>query len=61
MVLWNFDLLWQNYGTIGKNVVLWKNIWCHGKNYGTMEKNGTIMKTMELQSTIKNVLDCKNL
>ena len=32
MVLWNFDLLLENYGTNGKK------IWYYGKNYGTMEK-----------------------
>ena len=30
MVLWNFDLLWENYGTFEKTMVLWK------KNYGTL-------------------------
>ena len=24
MVLWNFVLLWENYGTMEKNMVLWK-------------------------------------
>ena len=44
----NFDLLWKNYGTIEKTMVLWKNLRYYtenyetliydGKNYGTMEK-----------------------
>ena len=32
MVLWNFDLLWKNCGSMEKTMVLWE------KNYGTMEK-----------------------
>ena len=24
MVIWNFDLLWKHYGTMEKNMVLWK-------------------------------------
>ena len=35
MVVWNFDLLWKNYGIMEK-------IWYYGKNYAT------IPKTMEL-------------
>ena len=30
MILWNFDLLWKNYGTMEKTMVLWK------KYYGTI-------------------------
>ena len=28
--LWNFDLLWKNYGTKGKK------LWYYTKNYGTI-------------------------
>ena len=31
MVLWNFDLLWKNHGTMEK-------LWQYGQNFGTMEK-----------------------
>ena len=37
MVLWNFDLLWKNYGTIEKTMVLTENYGSsiyEGKNHG---------------------------
>ena len=52
MVLWNFDLLWKNYGSMEKTVVLWKKYmvpWIklcyYRQNYGTRPK------TTELQFT----------
>ena len=42
MTLWNFDLLWKNYGTMEINLRY------YGLNFGTMEKNFRIPKTMEL-------------
>ena len=29
--LYNFDLLWKNYGTMEKTMVLWKKLWYYGK------------------------------
>ena len=43
MVLWNFDLIWKNYGTMEKTMELERKLWYFGQNYGT------IPKTMELQ------------
>ena len=47
MVLWNFDFLWKNYGTMEKNygtmdktIVQWK------KNYGTIPRTTKIRFTM---------------
>ena len=50
MVLWNFDLQWKNYGSMGKKtMVLCKN-------------DGTIPRTMELPFTKeKNMVDYKKL
>ena len=36
--LQNFDLLWNNYGTIEKTMVLWKMLWYYGKNYDSIPK-----------------------
>ena len=45
MVLWNFELLWINYGIM-------KKIWYYPENYGTSiyegENHGRLQKTMEL-------------
>ena len=53
MVLWNFDLLWKNYGTMKKSMVLWKKLWYYTENYGTLiyygKNYGTMEKTMVLQ------------
>ena len=27
MVLWNFDLLWKSYGSMEKNMVLYRELW----------------------------------
>ena len=40
MVLWNFDLLWKNYGTMEEAKILWN------KNYGTTCTS--ILKTTKL-------------
>ena len=32
MVIWNFDLQWKNYGTMGKIMVLWKKLWLYTKS-----------------------------
>ena len=49
MVLWNFDSVWKNFGTMekksmdyGKTMVLWKNC-------------DTIPKTMELSFTMEKL------
>ena len=39
MVLWNFDLLWENYGTMEKK------LWYYRNNYGA------IPKTIEIRFT----------
>ena len=48
MVLWNFDLLWKNYGTMEK-------LWYYKQNYGTLPK------TMEHQFTKKKMVDYQKL
>ena len=46
MVLWNFDLLRKNYGTMEKTMVLWKRnivlltkLWFFTENYGIYQNN----------------------
>ena len=50
--LYDFDLLWKNYGTMEKTMELWKKLWYYGKNYGTLiyygNNYGTMEKTMVL-------------
>ena len=49
MVLWNFDLVWTNYGTMEKTMVLWIKFWYYTENYGTSiyegKKRGRLPKT----------------
>ena len=37
MVLWNFDFLWKNDGTMEKK------LWYYGQNYCTMEKKTMVL------------------
>ena len=52
MVLWNFDLLWKNYGTMEKTMVLWTKLWYYTENYGTSiyeeKKHVRLPKTKKL-------------
>ena len=54
MVLWNFDLLWENYGTFEKTMVLWKKktMVHYTENYGTSiyegKKHCRLPKTKKL-------------
>ena len=57
MVPWNLVLLWKNYGTMEKAMVLWTNL-------GYFEKKTyvTILRAMELRfPNIKNIEDYKKL
>ena len=49
---YDFDLLWKNYGTMGKTTVLWKKLWYYTENYGTLiyygKNYGTLEKAMVL-------------
>ena len=51
MVLWNFDLIWENYVTMdklwyfGETMVLFLKLWYYTENYGT------ILKIMKLRLT----------
>ena len=43
----------ENYGTMEKTMVLWKKLWYHTENYGTLiyygKNYGTVEKTMVLK------------
>ena len=55
MVLWDFDLLWKNFGTMEKTMVrCTKTMARWKKNYGT------IPRTMEL-FTMENMVDNQKL
>ena len=56
MVLWSFDLLWYNYGTMEKTIVLWKKLWYYGKNCGTTARTFELRLTKE-----KNMVDYQTL
>ena len=45
--LWNFYLLWKNYGTMETTMVLWKKVWSYEKNYDTIPKTMELLFTME--------------
>ena len=45
MVLWNFDLLWKNYGTMAKTMVLYRELWNYDLRRG---KHCRLPKTKKL-------------
>ena len=51
--LWNFDLLWQNYGTMEKTMVLYRKLWYYTENYGTLIYYGKNFGTMEKTMVLK--------
>ena len=50
MVLWIFDLLWKNYGTLEKTMELLTKLWYNGKNYGSL------LRTMKIRFTKKKTI-----
>ena len=65
MVLWNFDLLWKNHGTMGKNdgtmdktILLCQKIWYYTENYWSSikkkNKHGRLAKTKKLRFIREN-------
>ena len=53
MVLWNFDLLWKNYDTMEKTMVLWTKQWYYGTIPRTIELRFTKVKHGRLPKTKK--------
>ena len=56
MVLWNIDLLWKNYGTIYKTIVLYRELW----NFDfRRKKHGRLPKTKKPKFIMeKTMVNC---
>ena len=46
---WSFEQIYsfRTFIYYGKTMVLWKKLWCYGKNYGTIPKTMELWFTME--------------